>query len=179
METQLPHDPFEDTGPRPFATGYRSGSGEGPVYGGLAGAVLTGFLAAYWGDPRLYVLTILALILSFYFFPLVELRRPQLGANDDGLFIAGIGFIAWAEIAHLELFNTAVRQILLSTLIVTLHRPLEEAVAKPEKAVWYRNLMTRAYRRKSKTRIEVPLHPMKGRPEDILGRLRAYRAGGR
>ncbi|MEI2386544.1 hypothetical protein [Breoghania sp. JC706] len=178
METALPHDPFEDLRPRPFSTGYRPGSGEGPVYGGLAGAVLAGFLAAYWGDPRLYVLTALGLILSFYFFPLVELRRPQLGANDDGLFISGIGFIAWAEISHLELFNTAVRQIQLSTLIVTLHRPLEDAVAKPEKTAWYRALMARPYRRKGDTRIDIPLHPLKGTPEEILGRLQAYRAGG-
>ena len=176
-ETAHAHDPFEGARPRPFATGYRSGTGEGPVYGGLVAAVLTGFLAAYWGEPRLYVLTVLALILSFYFFPLVEIRRPQLGANDDGLFIAGIGFIAWAEIAHLELFNSAVRQIRLSTLIVTLHRPLEEAVAKPESTAWYRALMTRAYTRKGDKCLKVPLHPMKGTPEEIFGRLQAYLPG--
>ncbi len=55
MEARLTQalNPFEDVRPTPFATGYRKGSGKGPVYGGLAAAVLTGFLAAYWAQPGL------------------------------------------------------------------------------------------------------------------------------
>ncbi|MDJ0932373.1 hypothetical protein [Breoghania sp.] len=115
--------------------------------------------------------------MSFHYFPLVETKRPQLGTNDDGLFVSGIGFIAWAEIARLELFNSAVRQIRLSTLIITLHRPLEEVVAKPEKVAWWRLLMARAYHRKGKTTLRVPLHSLRGAPDEILMRLQAYRPG--
>lgn len=173
------HDPFDDMRARPFAIGYRKGTGEGPVYGGLVAAVLSGFAAAYAGEPRAYVITALALVLAFYSYPQVETGRPQLGANENGLFVAGIGFIAWAEIAHLELFNSSVRQIRLSTLIITLHRPLEAVVSTRENVPWWRLAMARSYRRKGDRRIDVPLHPLQGEPGEVLMRLEAYRPSNR
>ncbi len=160
---------------RPFAVGYRKGSGEGLVYGGILAALLAGFVAAYNHEPGLYIISALALMMSFYYFPLIEKGQPQLGANADGLFIGGIGFIGWAEIAQLEVFNTAVRSIRLSTLIVHLHRPLADVVAKPQKAPWWRKPMARPYRRKGDMRIEVALHPLQGAPEQIFERLKAFR----
>ncbi len=160
---------------RPFAVGYRKGAGEGLVYGGIVAALLAGFVAAYNEEPGLYVISVLALMMSFYYFPLIEKGQPQLGANADGLFVRGIGFIDWAEIAQLEVFKSAVRSIRLSTLIVHLRRPLDDVVAKPEKAPWWRSLMARPYRRKGEDRLEIALHPLQGVPDEVLERLKAFR----
>lgn len=172
-------DPWaeEPAGPRPFAVPYRKGSGEGLVYGGLiAGAIaLAVFMTA--GEPLYVAVAFVGLAATYYFYPLIETGRPQLGANDDGLYVAGIGFVDWAEIAQLELFRTSVRMIVMNTLIVTLARPLDEAVVKREKRSPWRLAMTRCYTRKSPTRIEIPLHPLRGDADEILARLKAYRPG--
>ncbi|WP_162901310.1 hypothetical protein [Breoghania sp. L-A4] len=170
-------DPWADEteGPRPFAIGYRKGTGEGLVYGGLFVAGLGGVAVATGSGPAFLVLIAAGLLATFHYYPLVEAGRPKLGANAGGLFIEGIGFIDWAEIADLELYRTSVRSIVLSNLIVTLTRPLEDAVVKREAQPVWRMLMARCYTRKTPTRIEVPLHTMQGDAEEILALLRAYR----
>ncbi len=170
-------DPWaqETEGPKPFAVGYRKGTGEGLVYGGLFAAALGGVAIATGSGPAFLVLVAAGLAATFHYYPLVEARRPQLGANGDGLFIEGIGFIDWAEIADLELYRTSVRSIALTNLIVTLTRPLEDAVVRREKQPVWRALMTRSYTRKAPTRLEVPLHTLQGPADEIFARLRAYR----
>lgn len=170
-------DPWadENTGPRPFAVGYRKGTGDGLVYGGLFAAALGALAFGMGSGTGFLLLTLAGLAGTYHFYPLVEARRPQLGANEDGLFVAGIGFIDWAEVADLELFRTSVRSIVMNNLIVTLARPLEDAVVKHEKLAPWRALMARCYKRKSPLRLEISLHPMRGDADEIYTRLRAYR----
>lgn len=170
-------DPWtdEETGPKPFAVGYRKGSGEGLVYGGLVAAAIGAVAFATGSAAGFLGLSLIGLMTTFYFYPLVETGRPQLGANDDGLFIEGIGFIDWAEIADLELFRTSVRTIVMANLIVTLTRPLEDAVVKPERLATWRRVTSRCYKRQSPVLIEIPLHPLRGDADEVFARLRAYR----
>jgi hypothetical protein len=170
-------DPWadEDSGPKPFAVGYRKGSGEGLVYGGLFIAAIGAMAFLAGSGAGFLVVTAAGLVATFHFYPLVEAGRPQLGANDDGLFIEGIGFIDWAEIAELELFRTSVRSIMMTNLIVTLARPLGDAVIKREKQEWWRVLTTRCYKPTAPQQLLIPLHPLQGEPDEIFKRLRAYR----
>ncbi|WP_417685234.1 hypothetical protein [Roseibium sp.] len=175
-------DPFSDLeakGPAPFAIGYIKSSGEALVFGGILFGV--GFLVlGLFGDMRpLVFLSIVPLAVSFWHYPMIDTKDPQLGANDDGLFVERLGFIDWASIRHMELSRTAVRSIELVALEVDLTRPLAEAVHKKQMFPLWKSAMTRNWRASRQAdgtdHLTIQLNTLAGKPEHILARLRAYR----
>lgn len=170
-------DPWQQdpSGPRPFAVGYRKSAGESLVYGGLFLAAVGAAAFALGANPGFLLLAAAGAGSSVHFMPLIERKRPQLGASVDGLYVRGIGFIAWQEIAGFDLFTTSVRSIEMHTLIIELVRPLEEAAVREESRSPWRALMARCYRRRGPKRLEVPLHTLNGPPGEILARLRDFR----
>ncbi len=180
--TEKAADPFADletTGPRPFAVGYPKSSGEAIVYGGLlfgAGFVILGL---FGGIKPMALLSIIPLLVAFWHYPLIDTGQPQLGANDDGLFVERIGFIDWAAVRNMQIARTSVRSIELITLEIDLTRPLSEAVEKKQLFPLWKSVMTRnwkAFRQPDGTdHLSVRLNTLTGDPDEILDRLRAYR----
>lgn len=175
-------DPFaelETPGPRPFAVGYKKASGEAIVYGGLLfglGFVVLGL----FGDIKpLALLAVVPLVIAFCNYPLIDSKQPQLGANDDGLFVERVGFIDWANIRAMELSRTAVRSIELVTLEIDLTRPLAEAVRKRQVFPLWKTVMVRNWRMRRNPdgtdHLAVRLNTLTGDADEILSRLKAYR----
>ena len=166
-------------GPQPFATSYVKSKGEPLVYGGLVMAVFFIVASVASGAPEYAASALVPLAVAFWFYPMIDTRHPQLGANGDGLFVERIGFINWASISSFGIFETSVRNIALRRLQVTLNCPLAEAVAKPQKVPFWKMAMSRNWSRHTlengAERIDIELHPLRGTPEDILNRVRAYR----
>lgn len=159
--------------PQAFATGYERQAGEALVFGGV-GVALIGVLAAVVrGDPGLLVISAAGLMSTWYFYPLVERGRPVLGGNDEGLFIDGIGFIAWDAVAGLKRLDRAVRSIRTVTLTIELNRPLAEAIVRPASAPIWRQFMTRIWKERANA-VELQLHTLRMSPDQIIGRLSAF-----
>jgi hypothetical protein len=55
-----------------------------------------------WPYQLLSITALLAGCSAYYFFPFTE-RRPRLGANRYGLFVDGLGLIAWSAIGEITL----------------------------------------------------------------------------
>ena len=92
MREALPPEPGPGGGgpgaPPPsgrFATGYRKNSGDMMVYGGGV-LTLVGVLATVVNAEPAFMLASLAGTFSaFYFWPTLDTRRPQLGADQRGI----------------------------------------------------------------------------------------------
>ncbi|WP_417670714.1 hypothetical protein [Roseibium sp.] len=182
LKTESAADPFsemERQGPQPFAVGYTKASGEAIVYGGLMFGFGFVVLGLFGGMKPMALLAIVPLLIALWHYPLIDTKQPQLGANDDGLFVERIGFIDWGSIRHLELAKTSVRSIELVTLEVDLTRPLAEAVSKRQLYPLWKSVMTRNWRAQRKEdgtdHLSVQLNTLNGPPEEILARVKAYR----
>ncbi len=164
--------------PRPFAVGYSKGAGEALVYGAVVFAGICAAATMLQGEARILFGILPAIACAYRYYPMVEAKKPQLGANGDGLFVAGIGFIDWAAIRQVDLFETSVRNIRLSSLRISLNQSLEDAVARPQARPAWRALMTRSWSVKrwpGGDGLEVELHPLAANPHDILNRIAAYK----
>ncbi|MBA5776328.1 hypothetical protein H2509_04220 [Stappia sp. F7233] len=163
--------------PRPFAIGYRKGAGEALVYGALVAGLLCVVAAVLHGSGLILLGVLPAGFCAYRFYPMVETRTPQLGANAEGLFVEGIGFIYWQSIAQVDLFQTSVRNIRLAALRVTLNGSLEDSLAKRLERPSVRMLMTRSWKVRrwpGGDGLEVELHPLDGDPHEILERVRDF-----
>ncbi len=166
-----------ETGPQagtPLAIGYRSGSGDTLVYGSFMVAALGVLLAFTTEQPWFLILAACGFWGAYYYHPYIETKRPQLGANQNGLYLERLGFLSWGDIADMELFETSVRSIRLQTLKVSLHRPLSDSVAKPEKFNPFRVLMIRCWRQTGATSLEIAVHTLEANPNNLLHRLRSF-----
>jgi hypothetical protein len=80
-----------------------------------------------WGYQLLSITAILAGCSAYYFFPFTE-SRPRLGANQYGLFIDGLGLIAWRAIGEVNLVTYSVRTLEMEELHIKLKQPLGRAL---------------------------------------------------
>lgn len=139
-----------------------------PVYvtGFLAAALLAGWLVS--ANEFLFLLGAVALGIAYYNFPLAELGRPRLGANQYGVFIEGFGVIQWRAIDKIELAEFAVRVLTLHELQITLKLPLNTAlIADWRKVPWYRMPMRLPWKMSHTNVVRVPLDPLESAPDEI------------
>lgn len=161
--------------PQSFAVGYRPHTGDMMVYGGGMMTLVGVMAAVVQGSPVFFLISIVGSLCALYFHPTIDLRTPQLGADTQGIFIARFGMIPWAEIAEIGVQHRALRTMHLSTLIVRTRRPLQEAIAVPDRIGMVRRLSAANARRKGGA-IHVSLHTLALPPEAIGERLDALQA---
>lgn len=160
---------------RAFATGYRPHSGDLMVYGGAV-VTLVGALAAFVNaNPGFLVASLAGSLSALYFWPTVDMRRPQLGANAEGLYVARIGIIAWPAVRSLRVRRRAVRTMNLATLVVELDPPLPGALIAPEEVPLSQRLTAGNARTDGRT-VEVMLHTLAMPADAIEARLLALKA---
>lgn len=163
--------------PRPFAVGYRRGAGEPLVYGAVVVAGIFVAAAMIQHDPLLLLGILPALWCAYRYYPMIEARMPRLGANADGLFVDGIGFLDWSSIGSVDLFETSVRNMHLSSLRIVFNRPLEEAVSRHQARAPWRQLMTRSWslhHGETADGLEVELHSLAANPREVHDRILDY-----
>lgn len=110
-----------------------------PVY--VLGAIAVGLLvaAALYVNPALLALGFLAACAALYNFPLIETGRPRLGAGQHGLFIEGLGLIAWRSIDRIEILPDVVRGVTFDLLEIELKTPIDRAlIIDWRKRPWWR-----------------------------------------
>jgi len=153
-----------------FATGYKQHSGDLMVYGGGA-LTLVGVLATVINaQPVFMLISLVGTASAFYFWPTMDTRRPQLGANAEGIYVARIGLIRWDAIADWRIERRALRTMHLATLVIRLDRPLVEALENIEH-VPLSERITAGNARVSGDTIRVELHTLAMPVDTIEERL--------
>ena len=179
-----PDSPLTGVGPEPvprsFAVGYNPSGGEIYVYGGASLVVIGCILTAVQGNPAALLLSLVGLGSTFYYRPLMENRRPQLGASMQGLYVERIGVIGWRAIADVDMTETYIRTMRFTRLVVTLSMPLDTATVQPEVVPAWRRYTSRNWTHKD-NRLEIKLDTLKADPEVVLRRVKAFQrmTGGR
>jgi hypothetical protein len=118
-----------------------------------------------------YDLILAAALLSgcgaYYFFPFTE-RRPRLGVNQYGLFIDGLGLMAWRSIAEVNLVTYTMRTMDIEELQIKLKVPLGSALLADWRrlAIW-RLLMRLPWSMGHDNIIRVKLQPFAPPPPEI------------
>ena len=111
-----------------YTLGYNGEDMSFPVYV----VVLVGAALLAWafvkGNPFVLVPGAMALGFAYYNFPLLENGRPRLGAGQYGLFIEGLGVIAWRAVKDIELVPVSSRGVVDQMLCITLSKPIEGAL---------------------------------------------------
>ncbi|GAB5377005.1 MAG: hypothetical protein AcusKO_34670 [Acuticoccus sp.] len=165
--------------PRAFAAGYRAHSGDLMVYGGGALTLIGVLATVVQGTPVFLVASLVGTLSALYFQPTIDLKTPQLGANQHGIYLARIGFIPWEEITEIRVEHRALRTMRLATLIVRTGRPLAEAVSEPDRVSVLARFTARNARVSHNGTIRAPLHTLSMDPPVIETRLRALYAASR
>lgn len=113
-----------------------------PVYVVMAtGAALLAW-AFLKSNPFVFSLGSAAMGFAYHNYPLLETGRPRLGAGQYGLFVEGLGVIAWRAIRDIELVPVTTRGAVGQELRVTLSKPLQSALIMDwRKRPFYRILM--------------------------------------
>lgn len=176
-------DPFasleEPEKPAPFALGFDKSSGDALVYGAILLGVILAAVGLFSGQYLIMAGALFPLAIAFWHYPMIDRGVPQIGANNDGLFVERLGFVDWGAISGIELVRTSVRTIRLARLKVSLTRPLEDAIVKPERfPIWKRFMMRNwsSRRREDGTDVlTIELHPLTNDPDTVLARLIAFR----
>jgi hypothetical protein len=164
--------------PEPFAVGFNRSQSESIVYGSLVLGILFAVIGAVGSLPLLALAALAPLGIAYWHYPMIEKGIPQLGANEDGLYVERIGFIDWAAIGTADIKRTSVRSIELVRLDVLLTRSLEDAVEKAQTVPVWKKFMMRNWKRTRREHgqdlIAINLHTLAADPEEILSRIRAF-----
>ncbi|MTH96309.1 hypothetical protein [Roseibium sp. RKSG952] len=177
-----PADPFEEDtdkrAPVPFAIGFERANGEALVYGSMVLGVIFLGVSFAAGIPLLAIAALVPLGIAFWHYPMVEKQQPQLGANEDGLFVERIGFIGWGSIRSLDIKRTNVRSITVTTLNILLNRGLDASVTKRQKFPLWKRIMIRNWklhhREHGRDMISVRLHTLTTQPDEVLDKIMAF-----
>lgn len=162
---------------RAFATGYKKHSGDMMVYGGGAMTVLGVLAMALTGQPGFLLLSLAGSVSALFFWPLVDVRTPQLGASAEGLYVARIGLIKWSAVRTMRVQRRALRTMNLASLIVELDPPVPEALVHADVVPLAQRFTTRNARTNGR-RVEVTLHTLAMPIDAIDARLNAIRPSG-
>lgn len=161
---------------RGFATGYAPNSGDMMVYGGGV-ATLIGVLATFVnGEPAFLILSLAGSFASFFYWPTIDTKRPQLGASEEGIYVAGIGIIGWGAVENWQVERHALRTMRLARLVITLDRPVSEALVRKEPFSLLRALSTKNAKVRGGQTIRVDLHTLGMAADDIERRLASLSA---
>lgn len=173
---------IEDTdkpAPMPFTVGYERNNSEAIVFGCLIFGVLFLIVGVVGKVPLLAIAGIAPLATAYWHFPMIDKGRPQLGANEDGLYVERIGFIDWGAIRMAEINRSKARNIDQVKLNVLLTRPITDAVSKAQQTPLWKKFMMRNWKRSPREHgrelVAINLHTLAADPDEILNRIRAFK----
>ncbi len=108
----------------------------------------------------------------FHSFPLLETGKPRLAANPDGLFIEGLGRLAWRDVAAIDVVDVSVRGSVYSEAEISLSEPLAVALLEDDREIpLHRRLMRKPFYLRSGPKIRVPLNVFDHEPDEIVNSL--------
>ncbi|TYC52778.1 hypothetical protein FMN50_16415 [Rhodobacterales bacterium] len=171
----------KQTEPVPFTVSFNSTQSKGIVFGSLAIGIMFAAIGLIADIPLLILAAAAPLASAYWYYPMIETGRPQLGANEDGLYVERIGFIDWGAIRMTDVKRKKVRNVVEQIhLDVLLTRSMEAAVNKGQTTPLWKKYMMRNWKRTKREHgrelIAIDLRTLDADPDEILTRIRAFKA---
>lgn len=177
-EAQKPED-SEHEAAVPFTVSFNRSQSEVIVYGCLALGILFAAIGVFTGVHLLTLAAIAPIAMAYWHYPMIEKGKPQLGANEEGLYVERIGFIDWSAIRMTDVKRKTVRNIEQVRLDVLLTRPLDNALTRAQPFPFWKKYMKRNWKRSRREHgrelIAIDLHTLAADPDEILSRIRAFK----
>jgi hypothetical protein len=151
-----------------FSVSYGQEDSEFPVY--AMAALAAACLAAGWFTSLTiwFALGIVATGFAYYNLPLLETKRPVIGANQYGVFVQSFGLIRWRAVDRIDLVAIAERMSTVHELQIGLNAPVTSAlVADWRKQPFYRSLMRLPWSMTYDNKVRVRLDQFGAPPEEI------------
>lgn len=139
-----------------------------PVYAVLAigGALLA--RGVMIDNIFLVAIGIAAIGYVYHNYPLLETGRPRLGAGQYGVFVEGLGIIAWRSINDIDIVAGDHRGVVHRELRLSLSRPIGSAlIVDWRKRPVHRFLMRLPWASRGPTTIDIPLDVFDQPADDI------------
>ncbi|PVB62993.1 hypothetical protein [Labrenzia sp. 011] len=177
-EAQKPED-SEHEAAMPFTVSFNRSQSEVIFYGCLVLGVVFAAISAFTGIYLLAMAAAAPIVIAYWHYPMIERGKPQLGANEEGLYVERIGFIDWSAIRMTDVKRKTVRNVEQVRLDVLLTRPLDNAVTRAQSAPFWKKYMKRNWKRSRREHgrelIAIDLHTLAADPDEILDRIRAFK----
>lgn len=139
-----------------------------PVYAASTMAAILLTAAVFQANPFFFGLGLIAAMFAYYNWPLAEVGRPRIGANQYGIFIEGFGILGWRSIDRIDLVQIAIRAETRNELQITLRHPLTRAlVADWRKVPLLRRYMRLPWSMTYNNMIRITLDPFDKAPDEI------------
>ncbi|MEM8785480.1 MAG: hypothetical protein AAGF19_06470, partial [Pseudomonadota bacterium] len=103
---------------RSFETGFSPGTADSLVVGAYFFSALMVFAGLVRGAPIMFPIAILPALVGTYHYPMVKKDLPQLRIDQDGLFVDGLGTLAWADIRTVLFRESYVRMMSNAVVVV-------------------------------------------------------------
>lgn len=141
-----------------YTIGYDQEEIHFPVYVMTALAVVLFAAGVVKAVPLLAAVGLLPAAVAYYNLPLIEAGRPRIGSGQYGLFIEGLGLVSWQAVDSIETLEVIERGGTSHDLIISLKRPIPEALlADWRSRPLLRRAMRLPWRMASKTELRIPL----------------------
>lgn len=155
-----------------FLVAYDSDELQFPVWVLLMLTAMLLYASIAEGSAVLMILGLFPGCFAFHNFPLLETGKTRLAANQDSLFIEGLGRIGWRFVKSISLAEIVVRGSSYSEADIALDAPLATALVEDGRNMkLYRRWMRKPFYLKSNRTIRVPLEIFDRQPEDIVASL--------
>ena len=130
--------------------------------------VLAAVLFVATGYDTLLVFGAVTGCTAYYFYPLIEKKKPRIGGGQYGVFIDGFGLISWQAISDVKLITYATRFNEEHELQFQLRVALDRALLADwrELPIW-RLLMKLPWTMSHENIVRIPLAPFAPPPEEI------------
>ncbi|POF34825.1 hypothetical protein [Roseibium marinum] len=163
-----------------FTVSFNRSQSEVIVYGCLLLGVLFAAIGLFTGIYLLALAAVAPIAMAYWHYPMIERGKPQLGANEEGLYVERIGFIDWTAIRMTDVKRKTVRNIEQARLDVLLTRPLDNALTRAQAFPFWKKYMKRNWKRSRREHgrelIAIDLHTLAADPDEILNRIRAFKS---
>lgn len=105
---------------------------------------------------------------AYYNFPLLEYGRPRVGAGQYGIFIEGLGIIAWKSVKQLDLVQVERRGVTNHEMEIALNEPIDRAlIADWRKRPLHRFLMRLPWAQRGREIVRIPLDILEKPADEI------------
>jgi hypothetical protein len=130
--------------------------------------VIAGILFVATGYDALVVFGAATGCTAYYFYPLIDRKKPRIGGGQYGVFIDGFGLISWRAISDVQLITYATRFNEEHELQFRLRTSLDRALLADwrDMPIW-RLLMKLPWTMSHENVVRIPLAPFAPPPEDI------------
>ncbi len=142
---------------RRFSIPFHPRTAELSVYGGFAAGAFSLLMLYTSGNLFFLVLAMAGLLSAYYFYPILDTKSTQLGADTRGIYIRHLGYIPWFMVKSFHVQRIAVRSVEKARLQIKLRANWRQALQMDKSIPVTNRFMYRIWKTKSEDMLDIKL----------------------